>query len=416
MARVAPGSPPSSLELVDTLASSIEVVLPVYNEERELGATVAILRAYLQEHLPFPWTITIADNASTDGTAGLADRIAAEDGRVRALHLDRKGRGLALRTAWSKSRADVVVYMDVDLSTDLDGLLPLIAPLVNGHSDIAIGSRLAPGARTVRSPQRELISRSYIGLVHLLHGSRFSDAQCGFKAARTDAVRPLLEHIRDNAWFFDTELLLLAEHNGLRIHEVPVDWIEDTDSRVRIGSTALADIRGLIRVAHEKAVGEALVPGLPRRPPPHALHPGITVPAPRSWLGWQLVCFAFVGVLSTALNAALFALLRTWSPVVVANLLALIVSTVFNTEANRRLSFAGWTGSAARAQAQGLAVFVLYYCFTSACLLGLGVVHPDPGRWLEVAVLLGASAVGMVGRFLLLRSWVFKARGAEGGN
>ncbi|MGO4428782.1 glycosyltransferase family 2 protein, partial [Streptomyces sp. MCAF7] len=172
---------------------------------------------------------------------------------------------LALRTVWGASDADIVVYMDVDLSTGLDGLLPLIAPLASGHSDLAIGSRLAPGARTMRGPRRELISRCYNGLIRLTHGARFSDAQCGFKAARTEVLRPLLEKTRDDAWFFDTELLLLAEHNGLRIHEVPVDWVEDVDTRVDVVGTATDDLRGLYRMARLKASGAARV-ALPRRP------------------------------------------------------------------------------------------------------------------------------------------------------
>jgi hypothetical protein len=206
--------------------------------------------------------------------------------------VDRKGRGLALRSSWSASDADVVVYMDVDLSTGLDALLPLVASLVDGHSDIAVGSRLAPGARTVRGPKRELISRCYNALIQFTHGARFSDAQCGFKAARTSVVRPLLAHVADDAWFFDTELLLLAEHNGLRVHEVPVDWIEDTDTRVHLRSTVLADLRGLLRVARAKASGAARVADLPRRPAPTPTHPDVVLARRDTGPLWRLVSFA----------------------------------------------------------------------------------------------------------------------------
>ena len=208
-----------------------------------------MLREHLERDFPFAWSITVVDNASTDGTLRVAGELAADLPNVRVLHLDRKGRGLALRTAWGYSDADVVVYMDVDLSTGLDALLPLVAPLVNGHSDLAIGSRLAGGARTVRGAKREFLSRAYNRVVRCSHGARFSDAQCGFKAARTDVVKPLLPHVRDDSWFFDTELLLLAEHNGLRVHEVPVDWVEDVDSRVDVARTAADDLAGLLRVA-----------------------------------------------------------------------------------------------------------------------------------------------------------------------
>ena len=195
-----------------------------------------------------------------DGTLRVANELAETMPNVRVLHLDRKGRGLALRTAWGYSDADVVVYMDVDLSTGLDALLPLVAPLVNGHSDLAVGSRLAPGSRTVRGTKREMISRAYNKVIHGTHGARFSDAQCGFKAARTDVVRPLLHQVYDDAWFFDTELLLLAEHNGLRVHEVPVDWVEDVDARVNVTKTATDDLAGLLRVARAKVTGAATVP------------------------------------------------------------------------------------------------------------------------------------------------------------
>ncbi|MGB8201396.1 MAG: dolichyl-phosphate beta-glucosyltransferase, partial [Pseudonocardiaceae bacterium] len=239
--------------------ATVDVVVPVYNEERALPGCLEVLRSYLDDQFPFEWTITVVDNASTDGVLRVAKELAECDDRVRVLHLDRKGRGLALRTAWEYSDADVVVYMDVDLSTSLDALLPLVVPLVNGHSDIAIGSRLAPGARTVRSPRREVISRCYNVMIRLTHGARFSDAQCGFKAARAEVIRPLLAHVRDDGWFFDTELLLLAEYNGLRVQEIPVDWVEDLDSRVRVLPTAVADIRGLVRVARAKVTGAARV-------------------------------------------------------------------------------------------------------------------------------------------------------------
>jgi glycosyltransferase involved in cell wall biosynthesis len=288
----------------------VDIVIPVYNEARALPGCIEVLRSYLDEHFPFDWTITIVDNASTDATPEVAEGLAGD--RVRLLRLDRKGRGLALRSSWSSATADVVVYMDVDLSTGLDALLPLVASLADGHSDIAIGSRLAPGARTVRGPKREIISRCYNALIRLTHGARFSDAQCGFKAARTAVVRPLLAHVRDDAWFFDTELLLLAEHNGLRVHEVPVDWVEDTDTRVHLRSTVTADLRGLLRVARAKASGAARVADLPRRPAPKPIHPDAVLARRDTGLLWQIVSFAIIGGLSTVATLALYALFRHW--------------------------------------------------------------------------------------------------------
>jgi putative flippase GtrA len=390
--------------------ATVEVVVPVHNEERALPGCIEVLRSYLAERFPFDWTITVVDNGSTDDTLGTANRLAAADPSLRVIHLPDKGRGRALRTAWAASTADVVAYMDVDLSTGLDALLPLVAPLVSGHSDLAIGSRLARGARTLRGPRRELISRCYNALIRWAHGASFSDAQCGFKAARTAVIRPLLAHAKDNAWFFDTELLLLAEHNGLRVHEVPVDWIEDTDSRVRLARTAWEDLKGLVRVARNKATGEAMVPELPHRPQPRALHPDAVTSAAESGLLWQLISFGAVGTVSTIATAGLYALLRTWWPALVANLAALTIATLLNTEANRRLTFVGSRGSSARVHGQGLVVFGLYYLFTSAALLGLQAAVVHPARWLEVAVLLAASLVGTAGRFVLLRAWVFPAR------
>lgn len=227
---------------------SVEIVIPVYNEERALPGSVATLTRYLATYFPYDWAITIADNASTDRTLAVARELAAADPHVRVLHLDQKGRGCALKAAWLASDADIVAYMDVDLSTRLESFLPLVAPLATGHSDLAIGSRLLKGAVVTRQWKRELISRGYNLLIKALFRNRFSDAQCGFKAVKRAVARALLPQVANNEWFFDTELLLLAEERGLRVYEVPVDWIEDLDSRVQIVATALEDIKGLLRV------------------------------------------------------------------------------------------------------------------------------------------------------------------------
>lgn len=227
---------------------TVDIVIPVYNEEAALPKSVATLRDYLNTYFPYEWRVIIANNASTDDTLKVAQELAAADPHVSVLHLDRKGRGRALKAAWLASGADVVSYMDVDLSTNLQSFLPLIAPLATGHSDVAIGSRLLKGAVVTRQWKREIISRCYNLLIKLFFRNRFSDAQCGFKAVKRSVARQLLPEVENNEWFFDTELLLLAEEAGLRVYEVPVDWIEDLDSRVRIVSTATEDIKGLLRV------------------------------------------------------------------------------------------------------------------------------------------------------------------------
>ncbi|ROP50878.1 glycosyl transferase family 2 [Streptomyces sp. PanSC9] len=255
MTDIRPGRPPTAA-LVPRRAPLprhheepvLDVAVPVFNEEKDLEPNVRRLHAHLRDTFPYPFRITVADNASTDRTPLIAARLAEELPEVAALRLPEKGRGRALRAAWSGSRAPVLAYLDVDLSTGLAALLPLVAPLISGHSDLAIGTRLAHGARVVRGARREVISRCYNVLLRCTLAVGFSDAQCGFKAVRREAAERLLPLVRDGEWFFDTELLVLAERAGLRIHEVPVDWVDDPDSSVDILATALADLRGIARM------------------------------------------------------------------------------------------------------------------------------------------------------------------------
>ena len=358
-------------------APQIDVVVPVHDEEAALEASLRRLHRYLSSEFPFSWRIVVADNASTDATPAIAARLAGELPGVDVLRLDVKGRGRALRAAWSASRARVVCYMDVDLSTDLRGLLPLVAPLLSGHSDLAIGTRLAHGARVVRGPKREFISRSYNHVLHAALRARFSDAQCGFKAVRRDVLDPLLADVRDDGWFFDTELLVLAQRRGLRIHEVPVDWVDDPDSRVRIVRTAIDDLKGVARLAAAS----------------------------------QIARFMGVGAASTLAYALLFLLLRGPLGAGAANAAALAVTALGNTAANRRLTF-GLRGRAGlvRQHALGAVVFVLTLCLTSGALAVLHGLDADPPRALELAVLIAASTAATITRFVALRSWVFARR------
>lgn len=233
---------------VSMTTTVLDLVIPVYNEERILAESIGTVHAYLTEHFAYPFRITIADNASTDMTLEVALRMARSYPGVRVVHLDAKGRGRALKAVWRSSDALVLAYLDVDLSTDLDALAPLVAPLMSGHSDLAIGSRLAHGAHIVRGRKRDFISRTYNRILRLALGVEFTDAQCGFKAIRADVARDLLPLVEDNTWFFDTELLVLAERADLRIHEVPVDWYDDPDSRVDVVATAKDDLRGVWRM------------------------------------------------------------------------------------------------------------------------------------------------------------------------
>jgi glycosyltransferase involved in cell wall biosynthesis len=226
----------------------VDVVIPVYNEAHVLEASITRLHGFLDEQLPYRWRIVVADNASTDGTLAVAQRLVATLPQVDVLHLDEKGRGRALRRAWLGSEAGVLTYMDVDLSTDLSAFPALVDAVARDGYALATGSRLARGARTTRSLKRELISRTYNLLIKAAMWTRFSDAQCGFKAINRAAADELLPLVENNEWFFDTELLVLAEKSGYRIKDIPVRWIEDPDTRVKLGKTIREDLKGLWRL------------------------------------------------------------------------------------------------------------------------------------------------------------------------
>ena len=228
--------------------TSVDVVIPVYNEEHVLAESVATLRRFLSEGFHHQWRILIADNASTDDTLAVAQELAEKHSDVASLHIPEKGRGRALKASWLGSAADVVSYMDVDLSTELEAFPPLIEAIASEGYHVATGSRLSPASDTTRSRKREVISRGYNLMVKALFFTRFCDAQCGFKALSRQGVRELVPLIENNEWFFDTELLILAEKAGYPVKEVPVRWLEDPDTRVNIGKTVWEDIRGLARL------------------------------------------------------------------------------------------------------------------------------------------------------------------------
>jgi putative flippase GtrA len=398
---------PANEESELSAAPTLDVVIPVYNEEADLARCVHRVHEHLKDTFPYAYQITIADNASTDRTGQIATELATTLPRVRVVRLTEKGRGRALHWVWSHSPAPVLAYMDVDLSTDLAALLPLVAPLISGHSDVAIGTRLARGSRVVRGFKREAISRSYNLLLRVALAARFSDAQCGFKAIRRDVAEHLLPFIKDTGWFFDTELLVLAERTGLRVHEVPVDWVDDPDSRVDIVRTALADLRGIVRLGRGLATGALPVRDLRRRVgrPPLAGVPADLAP--------QALWFTVIGVISTVAYLGLYFGLRVLMPAHWANLLALATTAVANTAANRRLTF-GVTGRrhAGRHHLQGLLVFCLGLGLTSGSLAALHAAVPSPAAATELAVLMAANLLATALRFLLFRHWLFRRRRA----
>ncbi len=380
----------------------------------------------------------------------IADHLAATLPRVQTIRLDRKGRGRALRAAWSKSTASVVAYMDVDLATGLDALLPLVAPLLSGHSDLAIGTRLAPGAHVVRGARREFISRSYNILLRSTLRSACTDAQCGFKAMRREAAAELLPLVDDDEWFFDTEVLITAQRIGLRIHEVPVDWVDDADSRVEVLHTALMDLRGVWRLlgpqARKRAVlrtaragsgawsdgwgGTAVTP--PRRNGLGGHSSSGTVPAVRQGresigeeslagavtiagddpvpevFADELIRFAGIGIISTGAYVALFAALEPSLGSYLANAVAIGLCSLGNTAAHR-----GMAGTARhgldRWQRAGTAaaLFGVSLAFTTGALAttraaGLTALFP------ELCAVAAANVAAAVIRFSILRTWVFR--------
>ena len=375
------------LALTVVKAPVVDVAIPVYNEDRALEPSIRRLHAYLTDTFPFSWRITIVDNASTDETWSKAGRLARDLDQVQALHLDRKGRGWALRNAWIDSDAAVVAYMDVDLSTDLDGLLPLVAPLVSGHSDVAIGSRLAPGSHVARHPKRELISRSYNLILRAVLATRVRDAQCGFKAVRAEVAQRLLPAIEDDGWFFDTELLVLAERNGLRIHEVPVDWVDDTDSRVRVMSTAIGDLKGTARMALRFVTGGGRV----------ELGSAARAPLPNDF-GRRFVSFSVIGIASTAVSLALFLLTYSALGPIAANVVAVTATFVANAWANAR-----YTERRSRPRwARSFALFAASIAATTAALLVVDAATPNLA--VRVAVLVATWSAAAVARFAVIGS------------
>jgi glycosyltransferase involved in cell wall biosynthesis len=369
----------------------LEIVVPVYNEERQLAPSIHRLRSWLDASFPVATLVTIADNASTDATWDLALGLAAGHPGVRAVRLEEKGRGRALRAVWQASTAEVVAYMDVDLATGLDALLPLIAPLLSGHSDVAIGTRLARSARVERGTKREATSRIYNLIVHLTMRSGFSDAQCGFKAVRADVARALLPLVEDNNWFFDTELLVLAERNGLRIHEVPVDWVDDPDSSVHVAGTAVEDLAGLLRLFVGLAAGRGQADVADRR-------------------RGDLRRYAGVGIVSTVVWLVLFLLLRPALHAYGADALALLVCSTGAALFQWRFAIHRDNPvAAATVGAIGLAISLVLTVAALLVVTSLGA----RSELAEVVALLVATAAAALLRVLAGQAWVLRHRSAR---
>ena len=239
------------------MSTSVDIIIPVYNEEQALPGSIEILQEYLAENLSNSWRIVIADNASTDGTRAVSESLCERYPGVHYIYLPQKGRGRALRTAWLDSDADIVSYMDVDLSTDIRHLPELLEPLESGY-DVAIGSRLSRKSNVTRDLKREFVSRTYNLIIRAMFFTGFPDAQCGFKAMTRSAADAIVPRIQNNNWFFDTEMLIIAAKRGYRIKVVPVIWRDDPTSTVNVVKTAAEDLKGLLRLRFG---------GVPKLPP-----------------------------------------------------------------------------------------------------------------------------------------------------
>ena len=357
-------------------AVDLEIVVPVHNEERILALSIRRLHRYLSTSMPFSWRILIADNASTDATPEIAHTLATTLWQVGVVRVEQRGRGRALRAAWSQSTARVLAYMDVDLATDLRALLPLASSLLSGHSEVAIGTRLAHGSRVTRGLKREYISRSYNHLLRAILRAKFSDAQCGFKAVRSDVLPELLTAVHDQSWFFDTELLIAAQRRGMRIHEVAVDWVDDPDSSVDLLATALEDLRGMTRLLWQTRVARFMAIGA------------------ASTLAYALLFVGLAGALGSA----------------AANFIALTLTAAANTAANRHFTF-GVRGRhrIVRDHLGGLLVYLLALALTDATLVVLHRLDPRPARVLELSVLVLASLCATVARYVGMSTWLFRS-------
>jgi glycosyltransferase involved in cell wall biosynthesis len=381
--------------------ATVEVVLPVYNEEGVLESSVRKLDRFMASHLPSSTMITIVDSNSTDLTWELAQRLRDELPRVNAVQLGRSGKGLAVRAAWTRSQAEVVAYMDVDLSTDLSALPPLIAPLLTGHSDLAVATRLSRTSTVMRGPKRELISRAYNLLLRMAFSVGFSDAQCGFKAMRAVLVPQLLPLVKDDAWFFDSELLVVAERAGMRIFEVPVDWVDDPDSRVNLISASLVDLRGILRI------GRAITNGRLELPPAPDRKAADEIDSRGGFLR-----FLLNGSITTLLYLVLFLAFRSFVGPQLSNLIAFLISALVR-RASRGSSGRLSAGSRPMTPARGTLAFLAGLAVTAGSLGGLQLLVPDPPLAWELGALTAAGVVTMLIRFILGRTGLRPSRQTE---
>jgi putative flippase GtrA len=362
-------------------AAHVDIVVPVTTHQRDLELMIIRLHSFLAAEFPFAAQVTIATAGPSERTWTTARRLAGLFAEVSAVRTGATSRGPALRAVWAGSDADVLAYLDPDLSIDLAALLPLIEPLVAGTADVAVGTRLEPGAGPQRRARREVTSCGYSLLLQAGLDTGLADAQCGFKAITRDCARDLLPLTSDGNWFFDSELIALARRAGLRVHEV--------------------------------AVNEPAGPGRSPGPGHSAGRPGTRRNQAARRLGEPLTAFAAIGLASTLVYAACFLALRQVMPVQAANAASLLVTAVANTAANRRFTFGiGGRAAALRHQLRGLIAFAAGLALTAGSLAILQAADHQAGRGSELAVVIAASSAAMLLRFGLYSNWVFEGNAA----
>ncbi|RBP62360.1 glycosyltransferase involved in cell wall biosynthesis [Brevibacterium sanguinis] len=380
-------------------AAQVDLVVPVHNEESTLERSIHTLIDHVADSL-HEMTIVIADNASTDATGRIAEELARSHSNVRAVRLEEKGRGRALRTVWLESSAEVLVYTDVDLATDLALLDPMVTAISAGTADVAIAGRLHPQARVQRGVGREIISRCYNRLLSIGLGAEYSDAQCGLKAISRPAAQALLPVVEDDGWFFDTELLTLAQWSGLRIREFWADWTADPDSSVDVVRTAVDDFKGILRLRRDARRGRLPLARIGAR-----LGRAPAVPN----TGAQILHFVDVGIVCTLVYSLLFWFASGLVSAGVANVAALLISTLLGTALNRRHTFGLRSPQDQLAHhLKDLVAFGVGWAMTSAALLATSDLN---GAW-TLAVLTVANLVATVVRFTLQKLWVFAREGS----
>ena len=226
----------------------VDIVIPVYNEEVNLEKNINILTEWLKNNFKYEWIVTIADNGSTDNTKKIAKDLDMKNKKIILKEITSKGRGIALRESWLSSTSDICAFMDIDLSTELEYLNEIIYPIVELECEICCGSRWMSSSNVKRGLFRGILSWSYNFILQTTLGLKIKDSQIGFKAIKTDTAKKVIPLIKDNEWFFDTELLLISQKNDLKIKQIPVIWIDHPKSTVVVLKTVKMFLRNVWRM------------------------------------------------------------------------------------------------------------------------------------------------------------------------